>query len=931
MAAPPDANLLGGIDAWLDKAVETMLDQDRAVPLFNLAQDLDALGAIGTRELRKLQASLRAQGFLQRALRVGRELDARMGQSDGGEATAGLRAELAVLSGTHGVRTEIPAQSHGPVKGRVLNVVGTSLPAVDSTYTRRTHSQALQWKRAGLEVAVASQLGFDEPDGYDVAEFDGVRYHRLPGPTRGSVPLDEWLDVFALRLSAVVRKFRPAAIVASSDFMNGIAARAVCRAYEIPFIYDVRGQWHDSWLSRQRDRYNWTDEQVPERWGFPDAWTLRRAREAELLEGADGLLVASAELLPVEATASERIAIVEDPTTDTASLSLFESIGAVEPGFAALAGAALTPLTASDVRSMIGSRDPARLDRVAAFGGFGSVRSIREEGWRHSSLEPVPITHPFDWINGCQDNRSQAFHLHAWDFMVPFLKDWDRNRNKDSLDWCLQRAEDWALTFNVGDDRGTMAWYDMAIGLRVPRLAFLLQEAVHTGASDDLIETLALSVLRHQQELFKPSAFNPHTNHGFYTAVGQLSFARLLVGMPAIQVLEDQGQERLRRVVATQFARDGGHLEHSPDYHRMLLASFRDAMDDGLLEDPDLADRILRAGEVMGWFIQPNRRIVQIGDSPARLVNPADRALREPHTQFLASGGRTGEPNKREMLALFDSGFAAVRSPQPHDRSDHLTAGYLTFMAGFHSRAHKHCDDLSITLFDQGREWLIDSGRFGYLDPLPADSPMRREGFFYGRPERQYVESVRAHNTAQLEGRDHNRRDRKPYGSALTFAEERDGHFRFVGQVDHGVWKHLRTVTYRPGSWLLVEDDLESATVDKQDFIVWWNLPGDLAPPVHEGRTVTFRDDAGLSLHVASLEADEVVAPVRGGEAPLRGWRAAIDYEFEPVWSLAHRVTAHQHVMRTLLSFGDRLDRVPHNPFERESGANARSTSGAVS
>ncbi|GAA4719312.1 hypothetical protein GCM10023216_04930 [Isoptericola chiayiensis] len=388
-----------------------------------------------------------------------------------------------------------------------------------------------------------------------------------------------------------------------------------------------------------------------------------------------------------------------------------------------------------------------------------------------------------------------------------------------------------------------------------------------------------------------------------------------------MEYVHHQGVDRLEAVASKQFAYDGGHLEHSPDYHRLLLGSFLDAMDDGLLDSADARERIVRAAEVMGWFIRPDRRTVEIGDSPARRVPPRGRTFSTPHTQFLASSGRAGIPNPEEMLILKESGYGFVRSPQPKGTDDHLGAGYLSFMAGFHSRTHKHCDDLSVTWFDREQEILIDSGRFGYLDPLPRDSPDRLKGFYYGRPERQYVESVVAHNTVQFDRQDHDRRNRAPYGSALSFGQKRDGQFRIVGRVDHGDWVHHRTVTLCPGEWLLVDDFVQVTSSSKHSFVVWWNLAEAFDRPTISNDRVEFsmgRKSGTLS--VISLSGDELVEPVRGQSVPLRGWRSASDYEFTPSWSMGHRVTASsEHRFETLLAFDEDAWRRPSTAFDDDS------------
>jgi hypothetical protein len=426
-------------------------------------------------------------------------------------------------------------------------------------------------------------------------------------------------------------------------------------------------------------------------------------------------------------------------------------------------------------------------------------------------------------------------------------------------------------------------------------------------------EVLHVAVVRHQQELFWPGAFAAHSNHGFYTAVGQVAMARRLEPLPGMQVLAEQGRHRLDLVARTQFAADGGHREHSPDYHRMVLDSFCAAVADGLVAQPEVVDLLRRAQDVTGWFIRPDGTLVQIGDSPQRRMNHGPPATRSPHSAFLASRGREGEPDDRTLLLLPESGYGVVRSPQPVGRDDHARASYLTLMAGFHSRTHKHADDLSITWFDGGQEILLDAGRFGYLDLLPKDSPQRLQGFFYSRPERQYVESTRAHCTVEVDGVDHDRRTRAPYGSALLGGSQDGDRYWLAGEVDHGHWRHRRRLVLSPGRWLWTRDEVSAADNREHDFAVWWQLAAPWEPEGTSDTSVGFRSAVdGAPLWLQSFDGAAIDGPVSGQQEPLRGWRSVADRALVPCWSVALRARARAHVFDTVFSLGEApLDALP--------------------
>lgn len=1102
----------GAVDDEPRRRVASLIAEEAILDAWDAACEDDVRGRLSRGELVAIVRGLKKRGYLVKAEEGAQVLRARFGHAADRTLHDHLKGEIAVLGGRVEVEVDARDASRPPVPGRILHVVGASLPDQQSGYTLRTHYTAQAQIEAGLEPHVVTQMGFGDAEEYSTVEIDGVSYHRCPGAKRGTGALDSWFEQNVRRVSAVARKVRPSVLHAASDLINARTALIVGRAYGIPVVYESRGFWEETWLQREADRYGWDLDSLTASYGLPDVYTLRRetedecrrsadavvtlasvmadriveggvgrravsvipngvnadrfpilSRDPELAgslqvdhqtvtigyvsslvdyEGVDLLVEAVAEvralkpgtpvrlvvvgdgperealedlarrvglddaiftgqvphekvlayyslidifvvprrpvevcqlvtpLKPFEALSSARALVMSDVR---ALREIAETSGAAvlfEAGSVSSLSAALSRLVGDpDERAALGTRGAEWVRRERTWGGnarryvevyeslgvvppgagemielvsaqpdrnqlgglltargpvpFSSsvdldkrlARPMLEDGWVFHPHPPVVFDgSPIDWDTLCRTNRTWEFRLHAWDFMAPVLRDYERNGDAEYLDWCRDIALSWVRRFTQGDAGGTMAWYDMSLGLRAPRLAYLIEALfLREEPWENIVELLG-SVPRHQREFFADAAFNPRTNHGFYTAAGQLMFSRRLAGMRGMDVMEDQANERMAVVARTQFAADGGHLEHSPDYHRMLLGSFSTALASGLIVDAEIQTRVRKAEEALGWMIQPDGRLIQIGDSPARVMLKERTTIENETTAFIVSGGKKGKPSAESIRVLPDSGYVFVRHPFPTAESDHRASSYLAFMAGFHSRAHKHADDLSFTWFDRGREILIDAGRYGYVDLLPQDSPQRLDGYYYGAPQRQFVESTRAHNTVEADGRDHVRRGRAPYGSAVREARQEGAHFLIRGFVEHKGWTHERTLILSPGEWLLVEDRV----VGKHTYRSWLNLPSDLEPEeVAPGRLKVRWGTGGESLWIEELSGAASIAPVIGGAGPLRGWRSEEDLSFEPSWSTGFATPkVGRHTFRTLLHFGESpLGEVPQHPF----------------
>jgi glycosyltransferase involved in cell wall biosynthesis len=159
------------------------------------------------------------------------------------------------------------------VLGRVLHVVTDALPSVSAGYTVRTQEIAVAQRAARLDPHVVTRIGFPvtagKIDGRDLVTVDGVPYHRLlPWIMPGRV------DKLAARhleaAAKLTRELTPAVLHAASNYANGLIALALRdgEPAHLPVVYEVRGFWEDTWLSRhapaaagdlrQSDRYQRT-------------------------------------------------------------------------------------------------------------------------------------------------------------------------------------------------------------------------------------------------------------------------------------------------------------------------------------------------------------------------------------------------------------------------------------------------------------------------------------------------------------------------------------------------------------------------------------------------------------------------------------------------------------------------------------------------
>jgi len=140
---------------------------------------------------------------------------------------------------------------------RVLHLVNDALPAASAGYTIRTHEIVLAQKAAGLDPHVVTRCGFPVTqgtlDGRRLVMLDGIPYHRLL-PWRMPGHADKAADLGRELAARLAAQIQPGVLHAVSNYSNARIALALGQRHGLPVVYEVRGFWEDTWLSRHPHR-----------------------------------------------------------------------------------------------------------------------------------------------------------------------------------------------------------------------------------------------------------------------------------------------------------------------------------------------------------------------------------------------------------------------------------------------------------------------------------------------------------------------------------------------------------------------------------------------------------------------------------------------------------------------------------------------------
>jgi hypothetical protein len=494
-------------------------------------------------------------------------------------------------------------------------------------------------------------------------------------------------------------------------------------------------------------------------------------------------------------------------------------------------------------------------------------------GWAPPGDRLESLAPPIPWNQG---GRSFVMHVHSWLPLKDILVAHHATGERRYFDAALAFALDWIAAHPVftprtpdagdGSEDG-FAWYDQAVGLRFCRLAYIVDAAARDDAvADETIAALLASFAQHILAIADDREFRRNTNHGFYQALSQLAAATRFADHPELIVppFLAQANARTAQMLRQQYFAEGMHREHSPGYHFATWRALAASIADGMIREPDAVAQLAEIEAGLSWLFDGNARMATIGDTDPWTAPPPAR-LANIHDARLAAVLARGTP--QETLKGFpQSGYCSVQDFKDARRS------FLLQATGFHSVTHKHADHLGFVWTENETEILIDPGRWGYRGRTAHDSELFKLGFWYGAPERVFVESTHAHNVVQADDLEFPRRGVRPYGSGLQAWGEHQGLYYILSRAplaEHRQQRRLLVLS--PGDFLLVLD--LAADRQSRSWRQWFHLGPDFTARIEDG-IVKAQSAAGRSLCVLPMLDGQAAEPALSGQTVpfAQGW-----------------------------------------------------------
>ncbi len=502
-------------------------------------------------------------------------------------------------------------------------------------------------------------------------------------------------------------------------------------------------------------------------------------------------------------------------------------------------------------------------------------------------VKEIKINLPIDWDMDPFNDNNWKFQLHALRMLDQEIYDYFEKKDEVFLKRCIDILMDWNrdiidnkqnFDFNREKNRDSLAWQDMATGIRAIKITFIFIETVKLGNNHILyknINKLYKLVNLHIEALTKQKI--AAGNHAIFQLHGLMMLLRLFPNnLENISKLQYQTEKNMMDVFYNQFFKEGIHKENSDNYHYLGINIFEKILSKEMYSDIKEVFYVLNEAKKNCAYIHfPNLESLMIGDSDYKIVKQRkEEEIKKGFTHFKESGYTyIYEEGNNPSMIFFDTAFL--------------------------NRGHRHSDFFNVLLYEYDTNILVDAGKYSYV----KDNPFR-----------QYCISSRAHNLVLIDNQDY-KLDRKYFFTSKLLKKEKKEDYYYLmasNYYDYFETSHDRHIYYKPQEFLLVVDVLISK--ESKNFKQIFHLHQDLEL-IEEGDVLKSKitEDVAMYVSMKSLNMNENkthanVSFSKGVDGEIEGYRALGHNEVVDNYVLVNEAENQHVVLGSMFSFNKQRD-----------------------
>lgn len=334
-----------------------------------------------------------------------------------------------------------------------------------------------------------------------------------------------------------------------------------------------------------------------------------------------------------------------------------------------------------------------------------------------NGFEPIEISDGINWnYKHSHNSNTYQTYLHSLGILKDFIRVGNYTKDASYFIHAKEMIIDWYENNNK-DNGKNRAWNEHPVSSRVQHIIEFQENAGEYILSEEIFA----NIISIHCEFLSAEKNYKQNNHGLMMDNALLIAAPYLKDEQLKRFYIDKTLYRVKFALYRDFSRKGVHLENSPEYHRLVLNMFkgieRNLKKMNLSLGKEAITLMKRAGLYKSYIMKPNFEYPIIGDTGTI----KDSKVNKYYIDFVD----------------YESGIGILQNKNANDLEK---STWMSFKCGYHSKTHKHMDDLSITLYMDGNDVLIDSGKYSYK----GNDPIRK-----------FIVSPKAHNTVNIKNKDY--------------------------------------------------------------------------------------------------------------------------------------------------------------------------------
>lgn len=478
-----------------------------------------------------------------------------------------------------------------------------------------------------------------------------------------------------------------------------------------------------------------------------------------------------------------------------------------------------------------------------------------------------------DWSEDPYDDDTWLFYYHSLRMVSYLLNAYEMTGEINYLKRAKWFVNSWIEhNPNPNQDSNLAAWDDHSTANRITTFLYFWDQYRDSEIfEDDFADDFLNSLRKHGIFTAKESNYKWGNNHGIFQDRALIQLAVLFPIFEDSEEWLEIANSRLSVQIDTGVTKSGVHKEHSPSYHYLVLNMFISISNFCQyygVNNPELDSAIYKMQEFLVHISKPNGKIPMVGDSNADFVlGIPDEAISNEHLLYLVSGEKEGSEVEQNSIVYEDAGIAIFKNDW--DQSSPI---YFAMFNRFHSRTHKHSDDLSFVLTYNNTDFFVDSGKYNYAE----DDPYRI-----------HVRSVFAHNSISVDGESYDIRDPSNVGNPVLEDYSISANYSFV-RASHSLFEGVeitRTVIFLNDGAIFIHDKINSD--ESHQYTQIFNIGNDVLIDNSNSNNVvlTSRNDDS-SILLKQMNEVSSIDDYFGSTNPIRGWQSNSFNEISPLFSL---------------------------------------------